>query len=780
MALQVWLPLNNNMNNFGLCNVSISPTASTYSDGFIEKALSCNGSTYWAISGFTLGDEVTIAYWSKTSTNSKMAWVLECTLSNYLNLYEANIYTLNSGDANNNPYKTPSNANINVLHDGKWHHFAITWGNNESKLYIDGEYKGKAQTYKSPAMSGKKIKLAGGFNNTHTYDWNGQIYDFRIYDNCITEEDIKRLYYCKTMEIVSTERNEGFFYDRSGLLLNDLAETAITYTNNSMFFNGNSGSTGSQIRPKTNGEGISISGGTLSVWFTPLSAPSDYRIIYIDSKSHMALGFYNNQDVFLVMTNYGDNDSTYKAYKAQSINYGQPNSAIIGYNSDYSPSYVYFNGVKATEQSVGVNRWYEPLNGITIGGRTYNDTSRFNGYISKVTVYKNLLTEEDAVNLYKIGPQDETLFSFEYAKLKYIQCTGTQYIDTNVVPTLNTGVYMKAAIISGRNGNNIIFGATDKNAWASGAPFAIDVRSRTIINMPHGGDPSYTGAGYYRNNVINFSNALGTVYEYELNYLNDNLGKVNTTQATLSASTKMTTKSLWIFDTNTLSGGASQFITLDAKMYDVKISENDSIIRKYVPCKRHSDSAVGLYDIVTSTFYGNNGTGTFIQGPEYRKLPKEYQQLEYVAFSSNTFVSTNLQITAGQTVLTNAQLYYKSGEKTRDLMGWSTAGNNYWGVTTGSTWEKATSDNSSIIRFSNITYQHTATSAGTYQIGALNSGHTTRNKYISYFKITIDDTCQRELVSCRRKSDSAIGFYDYVTELFYTAMNGSLSAGPDM
>ena len=430
MALQVWLPLNNNMNNYGLTNAYVPPSnLSTYTDGFFGKSLSCNGSTFWAISAFTLGNEATIAHWSKTSTNGKMAWVLECSVSKYLNLFESTIYTLNTGDSNNNPFKTPNNEDISVLHDNKWHHFAVTWGDSVAKLYIDGEYKGTALTFKSPAMSGKRIKLAGGFNDTHSYDWNGQICDFRIYDNCLTPEDVKRLYDCALMDIVATNKNGGFFYDKSGLLINDLVSTGVTYSGNSMYFNGQTGSTGSQIRPSTNGNGLNISGGTLSVWFTPLSAPSDYRIIYIDSVSQMALGFFNNQDVFLVMTKYGDNDSSYHAYKASSISYGQINNATICYDKYYSPSHVYFNGVKATEQDVGVNRWYEPLNGMTIGGRTYNTTSRFNGYISKVTVYKNQLTKQESVAMYeKELPILKEGFELSI-QIPHLTFTGTQYIE---------------------------------------------------------------------------------------------------------------------------------------------------------------------------------------------------------------------------------------------------------------------------------------------------------------------------------------------------------------
>ena len=50
-----------------------------------------------------------------------------------------------------------------------------------AKLYIDGSYRGTALTYKAPTTTGThKIKLAGDYKSGHSYDWNGQIKDFRI------------------------------------------------------------------------------------------------------------------------------------------------------------------------------------------------------------------------------------------------------------------------------------------------------------------------------------------------------------------------------------------------------------------------------------------------------------------------------------------------------------------------------------------------------------------------------------------------------------------------
>ena len=50
-------------------------------------------------------------------------------------------------------------------------------------------------------------------------------------------------------------------------------------------------------------------------------------------------------------------------------------------------------------------------------------------------------------------------------------------------------------------------------------------------------------------------------------------------------------------------------------MYHYKLYENDVLVRDFVPARRDTDGAIGVYDKVTNTFLGNSGTGTFIAGP---------------------------------------------------------------------------------------------------------------------------------------------------------------------
>lgn len=67
----------------------------------------------------------------------------------------------------------------------------------------------------------------------------------------------------------------------------------------------------------------------------------------------------------------------------------------------------------------------------------------------------------------------------------------------------------------------------------------------------------------------------------------------------------------------TASGVSSSNGKYYGKLYKFTMADaNGNLIRNFVPCYRKSDSVVGLYDPVSSTFFTNAGTGSFTAGPE--------------------------------------------------------------------------------------------------------------------------------------------------------------------
>ena len=45
--------------------------------------------------------------------------------------------------------------------------------------------------------------------------------------------------------------------------------------------------------------------------------------------------------------------------------------------------------------------------------------------------------------------------------------------------------------------------------------------------------------------------------------------------------------------------------------YGMKIYDNNTLVRNFIPVLRNSDNKPGMYDRVTKTFFTNQGTGEF-------------------------------------------------------------------------------------------------------------------------------------------------------------------------
>jgi hypothetical protein len=53
---------------------------------------------------------------------------------------------------------------------------------------------------------------------------------------------------------------------------------------------------------------------------------------------------------------------------------------------------------------------------------------------------------------------------------------------------------------------------------------------------------------------------------------------------------------------------------LQGKMYSYQHKSDGVIVRDFIPCYRKSDGVIGMYDIVSNSFYTNQGSGSFTKG----------------------------------------------------------------------------------------------------------------------------------------------------------------------
>ena len=184
-----------------------------------------------------------------------------------------------------------------------------------------------------------------------------------------------------------------------------------------------------------------------------------------------------------------------------------------------------------------------------------------------------------------------------YQELEYIESTGTQYIKTGLT---NRKYYLHRLEIgfNNKSESGMICGATPSRAY-----FVLQEGTNCYTN---------TGGQTQGEGKVQVNTYYNYVFDGQSNhqqcYLNGELAN----ETTYQYDNVVTSIELYIF---CRFGGTGAENFKSTKIYYFKIyDENRVLIRDYVPAKRKSDNAIGLYDMVNETFFTNAGTGTFSYG----------------------------------------------------------------------------------------------------------------------------------------------------------------------
>lgn len=199
-----------------------------------------------------------------------------------------------------------------------------------------------------------------------------------------------------------------------------------------------------------------------------------------------------------------------------------------------------------------------------------------------------------------------------YTKLEYIESSGTQYIDSGVIPTENCNAEIDFELTGYTNASYIAFVSAATHMYL--VHFAHESGSN-IMFVPAW--YSYAGPSAYKKVVFNRRyKAICTI----TNQGNTELcsgGQCITQTGEYSiryagASSYTPTNSFYIFARN--NGGSAVSYQAKAKLFGLKIITDGILRREFVPAMRNSDSVIGLYDRISDSFFTNIGTGTFTGG----------------------------------------------------------------------------------------------------------------------------------------------------------------------
>lgn len=177
----------------------------------------------------------------------------------------------------------------------------------------------------------------------------------------------------------------------------------------------------------------------------------------------------------------------------------------------------------------------------------------------------------------------------EYIELEYIESTGTQYIDTGIVPDNSLSFECKFNASNTSDGYGNVFGARDDSA------------------------SNEYQLGLYNNGMISIGSRnvglkLSSGVLYTVSYEGGTNATINGASVTIRVSNLTTKQNIVLFAVNEAGKIRQQAVV---KLYYCKFGN----VRNFVPVKRRSDNVNGMYDMVSRTFFESVGNENFIAGP---------------------------------------------------------------------------------------------------------------------------------------------------------------------
>ena len=199
----------------------------------------------------------------------------------------------------------------------------------------------------------------------------------------------------------------------------------------------------------------------------------------------------------------------------------------------------------------------------------------------------------------KLFADDPSPVPKEYARVMYLQSTGTQYIDTGLKFNGNYS-YEVDCELDNEDGNQM-FGM---KYWYDHCIYVW-------------GNKCYAKGGQYSPSQNGYDTGLtgGTRAVFDFSRTDKSLditvGSVKTSYTFSDFSPTASNYHLVLFACWTSwSGSLSDYGK--GKIYGFRYYIDDELVMELVPCIRRSDSKPGMYDLVSGSFLTNLGTGEFI------------------------------------------------------------------------------------------------------------------------------------------------------------------------
>lgn len=233
-----------------------------------------------------------------------------------------------------------------------------------------------------------------------------------------------------------------------------------------------------------------------------------------------------------------------------------------------------------------------------------------------------------------------------YSPIKYLQFTGTQYIDTGAIVDSNTGFDITFEVLNGQSGSPYynLFGVRGNDSSGGTGETQNFFRIDTIAVDSNSGTEFKYGSTVYNSGIKDTS-------KINIKLLNKVYTKPDGSTITVTG-TITTGLSMYIGCIN--KAGAAYGNLASMKVYRFKIYSGSTLTHDFIPVQRVSDKVLGLYDLKTSVFKTNLASGVFTSN-----LMNDPSSLVY--FNGDSLKSQgnlSLTITNNNVTLSNEQTHF--------------------------------------------------------------------------------------------------------------------------
>ena len=199
MSLQVWLPLNGNLNNQGLSDVTVANNGATVdSNGKIGSCYSFDTGKYLTVTKpIALTKEISYSCWVNISSWNSTTYdcILSIATGTGWNDSRATLcrngsgtnLTWNIADGSSRSYVN-SNTSLSL---NTWYHIACTYDGTKLRIYINGVEDNSASTSFVPNYGSAKLYIGSWCGDN--YNLKGFLNDVRVYDHCLSAKEVKEI-----------------------------------------------------------------------------------------------------------------------------------------------------------------------------------------------------------------------------------------------------------------------------------------------------------------------------------------------------------------------------------------------------------------------------------------------------------------------------------------------------------------------------------------------------------------------------------------------------------